>query len=513
MFRYSQKLIVLLCFHAAWGIVLGMSISKYGLGVSSDSVYYMSSATNFVQGNGLIDFSGNKYILWPPLYPILIGFLHAANLSPFAAAHVIQFSAYALLSWFSSIYFLKLFQDEFHFAFAGVFLLATGSIVIPSFHMAGTDFIFSMFPVLLALLVSNYAETQKRTYLFLIGISASLAMLTRFVRIAVILTAVLAVFFYTRGTIIRRLLSTFWIGILSIPAFFWLIKSWMSTSGFRNAPLAFYEYFLQFTVGIIAWFTTDVPRVNRITTLDIVSVWGWIILFIVLFIFLFIKKRTSTPLVTTPLMFGVFYLFFLFGSAMVSYFNHLWGRFQLPIYFPLIVLIFVVIQKSLSYLKDKNEYAYSLFASISFTFLLTLCLMQANITLRLMKNAYRGDIPENNINTHDMNKNSILDYWNNYPPKGQFRILGNHPELVAFYTKHTVSAFPYRTDAFGNAVPIENYMDLIFENQEEDVYLFWVEPNTNNYIYHPYEFSPIATIEIIIENKDGGIYLLSPLSR
>src|SRR6266511_401581 len=119
----QRKLAVLLLFHTCWGMVLGLSISKYGLGVSTDATSYLFAGVNWVEGHGLVDFSGAAYILWPPLYPMLIGFLHLAGLSAFASAHVIQFTAFGLFAYFSSNLFLKIFPDDFPLAVLGAFLL------------------------------------------------------------------------------------------------------------------------------------------------------------------------------------------------------------------------------------------------------------------------------------------------------------------------------------------------------------------------------------------------------
>ncbi len=225
MFTNSRKLTVLLVFHAVWGVALWLSISKYGLGVSTDSTSYLFSGASWAAGKGLVDYSGAAYIYWPPLYPMLIGFLHAVGLSAFSAAHVIQFMAYALLAYFSSIYFLKLFKDDFLFAFIGTFLLATGSIVIPSFQMVGTDYLFSIFPIIFALLIHEYVEKQKWTTLTLIGLTVSLAMLTRYLGYALVLSALLAVCFYSAGSTLKRILSTAYVGIFSLIPFLWMLQT------------------------------------------------------------------------------------------------------------------------------------------------------------------------------------------------------------------------------------------------------------------------------------------------
>ena len=511
MFTNSRKLTVLLIFHIVWGVALWLSISKYGLGVSTDSTSYLFSGANWAEGNGLVDYSGAAYIYWPPLYPMLIGFLHAAGLSAFASAHVIQFAAYALLSYFSSIFFLKLFKTDFLFAFIGSFLLVTGSIVIPSFQMVGTDYLFSIFPIIFSLLIHEYAEKQKWTTLTLIGLTVSVAMLTRYLGYALVLSALLAVCCYSTGSTLKRILSTAYVGMFSLVPFLWMLGTWQATTGARRAPLTFEEYASQFTVGMIAWFTTDVPNPNKLIPFDYVSVWGWVLLGIILFLLLARKLKLFNSLTLPTLGFGMIYMIALFSNALIAYFNRLWGRFQLPIYFPLIVLFLSVIGLGLRALRESRSKAYYPASAISFLFIAVFGLMQFNITIGLMQNSYIGNIPENSINTADINENSILHYWKENTPEGEYRIFGNITALVAFHTAHEVDASPRRSGVYDeNIVPIEAYDDTLFSS-DDDAYLIWIEPNPYEHIYLPREFSPVAQLETIIENEDGGIYLLRRL--
>ncbi len=507
----SRRLVALLIFYAVWGVALGLSISKYGLGVSTDSAAYLFSGANWADGNGLVDYSGEAYKYWPPLYPMLIGFLHGAGLGAFASAHVIQFAAYAMLAYFSSVFFLKIFKDDFLFAFIGAFLLATGSIVIPSFQMVGTDYIFSVFPILTALLIHDYAEKQKWTTLTLIGLTVSLAMLTRYLGYALVLTALMAVFCYTSGSTRKRILSTAWAGIFSIPPFLWMFQTWLSTTDERRAPLSFEEYFSQFTVGMRAWFLAEGPASKDLDFFNYISIWGWILPALLLFILLAKKAKLLNPLTTTTLGFGSLYLIALFGNALISYFNRLWGRFQLPIYFPLIVLFLTVIGLGLRTLRENRSRAYYPVSAISFLFLTVLGVMQFNVTIRLTRNSYNGVIPENSINTREMNENSILQYWKENTPQGDFRLFGNYTALVAFHTERQVYTSPRKSGVYDETIiPIESYEDELFADGEE-VYLIWIEPNLFEHVYLPHEFSPIAKIETILENEDGGIYLLRRL--
>jgi hypothetical protein len=213
-------------------------------------------------------------------------------------------------------------------------------------------------------------------------------------------------------------------------------------------------------------------------------------------------------LITSTLGFGLIYMLGLFGNALTAYFNRLWGRFQLPFYFPLMVLFLTVIGLGLRNLRQGNSRAYHPLAVTGSVFLAVLSALQFGVTIGLMWNAHSGVIPENWINTREVNENSILQYWKNNPPAGEFRLFSNYNEMVAFQTQHETLASPRRSGETFNS--IESYRASLFSD-DGDVYLIWIEPNTYDYVYLPSEYGPVAKLEVILENRDGGIYRLHPV--
>ena len=55
----------------ALGLIV-LSTSKYGAGVSSDAARNLSTADNLATGKGFVDMTGTPFVLWPPLYPLLL---------------------------------------------------------------------------------------------------------------------------------------------------------------------------------------------------------------------------------------------------------------------------------------------------------------------------------------------------------------------------------------------------------------------------------------------------------
>jgi hypothetical protein len=496
--NYRHKLAALLVFHVAWAFVFWLSISKYGLGVSSDSVDYMFAGVNLIEGKGLISYDGSPFYFWPPLYPMLIGFVHLFGFNAFAAAHIIQFTAYVLIAYFSSVLFLKIF-DDFALAFLAAFLLAIGPVVVSSFQMVGPDYLFIIFPILLTLLIANYANSQKAATLILIGLIASLGMLLRYIGYTLVLAGLIAVLHYTSGSALKRILRAASLGLFAIPPGLWMLYTWMATAGQRRAPLSLLEYIKQFTSGVLEWVMVA-PNYPDVNFWHLAIVWMPIIAFIVCAVTL--AKRTSffTPYTTPILTHGLLYTIFIFINASIAYFNRLNGRFLLPIYLPLVILVLLVIQHSRSRSLTR--------LGIFFVILVTVIQLQRTVTL--MRQSVDGIIPYNAYNTREWNENAALNYWKENLPQGDFILLSNYDAGVAFQTNHMAFASPRRTEIYGTEIiPLSIYEEGMYKPGME-TYLIWIEPNTYKHVYEPLELAPIAYIESLFKNKDGAIYRLMP---
>ena len=497
--NYRRNLAALLAFHTAWAFVLWLSISKYGLGVSSDSVDYMFTGVNLVEGRGLISYDGSPFYLWPPLYPMLIGFVHLFGFNAFAAAHIIQFTAFALVAYFSSVLFLKIF-DDFALAFLAAFLLATGPVVISSFQMVGPDYLFILFPILLTLLIANYVDSQKVTTLILIGLIASLGMLLRYIGYTLVLAGLLAVLRYTSGSTLKRTLRAASLGLFAIPPTLWMLYTWIATTGQRRAPLALFDYIKQFTSGVLEWFMVA-PNYPDVNTWHLALVWIPIIICIIFAFILARRISFFTPYTTPILAHGLLYTIFIFINASIAYFNRLDGRFLLPIYLPLVILVLLVIQHS----RSRSLTGLTVFLVI----VVTALQLQRGVTL--MRESVNGEIPYNAYNTREWNENAALNYWRENRPQGDFILLSNYDAGVAFQTNHMTIASPRRTEIYGTEIiPLSVYEDEMFEPGME-TYLIWIEPNEYKHVYEPLELNPIAKVERLFKNKDGAVYRLTPV--
>lgn len=508
----KRKLGVLMIFHLAWGLVLGWSIATYGLGVSTDATIYMFAAGNWLEGRGLVSFDGSPYWNWPPLYPLLLAFVRApTGLEIFAAAHVVQFAAFLLYSGFASLLFLRVFRGNFFLAALASLTLDIGPVVISAFHMVQSDYVYAAFLPVLAVLIGVYAQTQKWTTAALIALTATLAALQRHIGVVDLLIAGLALLLLTHGGLRKRIGRALWVVGFSSAPLLWLLRSRAITAGRLRDPLTFDEYFTQFTRGILGWFVDEAAVEMKYDALAPIP-WLIIAVLIVLLASLARRRGALNELTVPTLAYGLIYTLAIFGIALQAYFNRLWGRFQLPIYLPLVLLFYLVLDAGLGTLRERaSATGYALAGPAALILILALNLPLARTAARLLSEARQGIIAENAYNTPAWHENSVIRYWKAHPPPNDYLVFANYPAGVAFHTGREAYGSPrkYSSQYTQEVIPLGTYERLFFATGK-DVYLIWIEPNTYEHVYLVEELSPIARIKTIFENKDGGIYRLKP---
>src|SRR5271157_2085037 len=110
------------------GFVL-MVTHKYGAGVSSDAARNLATAESLLQGKGFVDMLGAPFVLWPPLYPLLLAALSwLTKWSAFQAGWILNVILYPLNLWLCGWLFYLVFKEKSLYAIiAGSALLFSRS--------------------------------------------------------------------------------------------------------------------------------------------------------------------------------------------------------------------------------------------------------------------------------------------------------------------------------------------------------------------------------------------------
>ena len=510
----GRKFLALMTFHMLWGLVLWFSISKYGLGISTDSVPLLFGGLNLSLGHGLISYDGSRLLLWPPLYPVLLAFIHRlSGVDMFVSATVLQVTAFVCISLCLSLLFLKIFPENLLFAFTANLLSDVGVVVLIGFTMVGSDYVFLAFVILFIWLTGVYLDKNSPRILVVIVVVGMLAMLLRYLGIAVIGTGVVVVFFFSAGMLTQRIVRSLLVLMAALPSGVWLFIT--SRLLERRAPITFTENFNWFSKSILQWFfPSDALKAH----LGLYIIFLWMIIFsLVILLFLGSSPHIFfTSYVLPVFVFGALYCLALFGSASVAYYNKLGGRFLLPLYIPFVTLLTVALDNLLRLVRSWRPPSLRRFVSASSVgtlLLVAVLLFHVSLPVILDSHANGASGGENAFNTAAWHENKTIQYWLSHEPKGQYLLFSNYPDGVAFYTGHSCNRSPVKySGPYGKeAYPVSQYASEVFP-AGQPVYIIWIEPNDHSYFYEVEELSSIAKVEPLFVGDDGGVYRLKPLS-
>ncbi len=508
----KHKLTLLIIFYGAWGLALGVSIARYGLGVSTDSVAYMFAGKNLFAGQGLTTYSENPFVLWPPVYPVLLGVVNSlTGIEVFHAAILLQFLAYGLTSTVTALLLRDIFPNDFAFVLLGSAVIAIGPVVIITFQLVGTDYLHLALVLTCLLILGRYARRQSPAHIWWMVLLGGITGLLRYTGLAVTLTGAILVFFYTSGPLRRRLARSFWTGLAALPAGGWILAERLIFRPPRREPIEFSRSLAQYSGSILEWFTQ--AEIGEAGPLLVWLLWGIVAALVV---FLLAARRVQpvfAPESVAILGYGLVYTILLLGISSQTYINRLIGRFVLPVYVPLILLALLAAEAFVRLVKARftNSIPKIAAAATFLVLLLAFLPIGSESIATIRETAANGAGYENIYNSREWNENEIIRFIKEHPLPENARLFSNYPAGIAFHTWRTVYPSPhkYAGPYSDKVIPLKSYRGELFA-RGEDTYLIWIEPNLYEHVYQVGELAEIARIVPVLENEDGGIYQLLP---
>lgn len=225
-------------------IVIGFSlltrVTVNGIGLTPDSVVYISAAKSLLEGRGL--FVGSEPMThFPPVYSLLISFsgLFTDNLvSSTRILHTFFYCGNAIL--FGFCIFIST-RRNFLAMVAGILLFFTLPAVLKVHADAVSESPFIFFSLLTFLLLYRYLVTDRKIYLWFSALIMGLAIATRYVGIALLPPLVIGIFLFNKSSIKTKLLTSLWsVAVAIVPITAWVIRNLILTSSAVNRTITFH---------------------------------------------------------------------------------------------------------------------------------------------------------------------------------------------------------------------------------------------------------------------------------
>lgn len=246
------------CFWPAMAALLLFlySVFTYGLGITDDSVNYLSAAISLPDSLQKID--GSPFVEWPPLFPLLISLYKIAGTNILSFLLILHGISVFITVW--SISDILKEETSSPAVFWAGMIMAVFSVPFLLIHVfAWSEGIFTMFIILAYLYLKSFLKSEAHSaFLALIFWSVLLSFQRKSGIIFDGIFALLLFSYLKRKTWTKRLQYSVTYFVISIAPFFLYLYTRQKKSG---------AFFTNFEFDISLW------KINFSQALDIVSSW------------------------------------------------------------------------------------------------------------------------------------------------------------------------------------------------------------------------------------------------
>jgi hypothetical protein len=316
--RYYWLVIVMVS--AVLAISAELWLTRNGAGASGDSVHYMQGASNLLAGNGFSRLRADgQYIQitgFPPGYSFTLAGLGLAGLPVFDAGRILNAVLLglnaALVGW---LLYRATRSGLLAIVGCWMFSYARNIVQIHSWIMSEPLFLF--FSLLAIVMLDLYLRHTKLVLLILVSLLIGSASLTRYVGLALVPAACVALFWFNPQNLKNRWRDVFLVGIISLlPVILWLWRNAQVSGNLLNRQMIYHPIstdlvFTLFNELSYWWFAPSLSLPWKIR-------WGLMVLFFVLgvgvFFYIFYRQKRglmNSGLNPVPIITATFLAFYI----------------------------------------------------------------------------------------------------------------------------------------------------------------------------------------------------------
>lgn len=516
--RDAKFRIFLVVLSAVGLVLILLTTSKYGAGVSSDAARNLSTADSLLAGKGFVDMLGTPFVLWPPLYPLVMaGLSLVTGWSTFEAAWYLNVALYALNLWLSGWLLYQIFRDRLVYAIAGALIVLLSRSTLRIYANVASEPLFATFLLLFFLVAARHLRDGSRGPVWWMFVLAGLATLQRYLGIVLFGVAMVAVFYRERWAgLLRAMLPA---AVSALPIAAWAIGHNLPISGAPFGPRNLGEMLPLENISlsltkILWWF------IPRLSFTDPLILHPWIVLVAIAAALLLLSRRAdwsnwlrllSGEFVWPGLLFSVTYFFLLaFTVVTADHLDLTSDRYYVVILPMVLALIFITLDALvLNHLRHiKLTSTYVMPALLLIWFVYPVYSLQGYLREALVK----GEPTNYNIaNSSQFREMRVVKAAQPILAKDpSATVYSNYINIVWFIFRHPVRTLPFQ-DA--SATPAEQLAALkqYYPNwPPEGGYIIWFTPNQYHHIAAPNELLTIANLKLLYQDKTGQIFTVAP---
>lgn len=497
-----------------------LTTAKYGAGVSSDAGRNLSTADSLLQGRGFVDFAGAPFVLWPPLYPLLMaGLSLLTKWSVFRSAWYLNVALYALNIWLCGWLLYLIFKDKPVYAWVGALMILLSRSTLRIYANVASEPLFVTFMLIFFFAAARYLRDNSLGALWLMFIMAGLATFQRYLGVVLFGVGGLVVLYKENWRGVWRSILPVIISALPIDA--WALLHNIPISGAPFGPRAFGDMFPLENINlaltkILWWF------IPRHPLLEPLLLQPWIILAPIILLLFAINKKSNwldwfkslkNIYLWPALIFSIVYFFALAFTVITA--DHLdltSDRYYVVILPIVLALLFVTLDKLVfSHVNFNSRTAhYAVIALVGLWFIYPLYAMQGYLRLALAQGEPSNYNIANSAQYREMGVVRAAQKILDADPSAA--LYTNYLNIVWFIYQRPVTMLPFVDAGMSRDQQISSLPQYYPAWPVQSGYIIWFKPNQYHNVAAPSELAAIANLKLLYQDKTGEIYYVQAKS-
>lgn len=510
-------------FSLAGFLLVVISTSPHGIGLTPDSVAYVSAARSLSAGNGLTLFDSSPLTLFPPVYPVALSLAEfVSRLDPVEGARYANALFFGLIIYLSGIFFRRHLGSP-AFVTVGLASVTLSPVLFERASFALAEPLFILWSLLFMLVLENYLERRSVKLLLLLGFLAALASLTRYIGVSFAATGIAAILFLLKSPLRSKLTHFILFGTVSVlPLCAWVgrnyILSGMLTGSRDSSSTSIAHSLGRAMVYFSSWFFPVEFLADRLesvfTLLLIAAVSGYLIGVLWSPRSIVNGAKTAFGQVGPLMLFVGVYTTVLVAITFLIYIDDISDRFLSPVFVPTVLIILFLLKQ---YTHGKEGFfSYRLFGfagSLSKS-----NLIKSLLVAWLMFPSYQVALISSQLmNTGldyshvDWRESDTLNFVREHllPLADDTLVYSNHPDVIYIYTGASVSFAPRAQG--DNLSKLRRPVTSITGSWpgSPSALLVWFDNTHRHYLFKVDELNQIADIAVVARLADGAVYHVS----
>lgn len=491
------------------GLLVWVSTSRYGIGLSPDSVDYIMGARRLLASNGLRQAVWALPVEWPPLYSTLLAILWALGIDAFMGARLLSALSFGLITLATGS-LVGYYTNSRFFALLGATSVLVSIPILSVSVMAWSEPLFIFLSILFVWQLSRFLTEPSMFLLILITGLTTLACLQRYIGVSLILTGSgLIIFAMQKAGLLRRVqYAIFFLIASALPVVVWLIRNYRlshTLTGTRTAASSTLQTNLCLVLDVVTKFflPTSISLEGRLL------IGGFIFGLIFLKISQMRRKHEADgnrlnllPVVVFPLV----YTCLLLTSASLVKFDNISNRLLAPAYIFLLCLFLILLHRiSQSYPLLERRFNRRVDVLLSFVLLVAfgIWLIYAIITVSTAVSNWH-ETGAGGYSSVVWRESSFTKWLESHTWEGQ--IFSNDPQAAYIFMNRDAIYIPWRSSAL-SVYRDDTFRTMWLANGKN--YLVWFSLSKRTDFDPRFFASAMGTrIEPVVELPDGAVYVL-----